>query len=87
MIKELFVKTKRFWLTLLKIIGLVFVGSMIFVQFPELRYDLGSKKPFEISSLEELKPEAIGRASFVTIAGTPKFDRAFVYQRYGLSYT
>jgi hypothetical protein len=80
-------KTKRFWVILLKIIGLAFVGSMIVVQIPELKYDLGSKKPFEISSVEDLKPETIGRASFVTIAGVPNFDRAFVYQRYGLNYT
>jgi hypothetical protein len=83
----MFLFRKRFWLTLLKIFGLAFVGGMIWVQLPELRYDLGPKRPREISNPEELSTERFPLATFVSIEGKPNFEKAFVYRRYGLSYT
>jgi hypothetical protein len=83
----MFLLSKRFWLTVVKVFGLVFVGGMVWVQIPELRYDLGPKRPVEISGPEDLSIERFGHATFVSIAGKPNFKRAFVYRRYGLSYT
>lgn len=83
----MFLMGKGFWLTALKIVGLVFVGGMIWVQIPELRYDLGRRRPVEITSPGGLSTERFGHATFVSIRGKPNFDRAFVYRRYGLSYT
>ena len=77
----------RFWLTVLKLFALVFVASMILIQIPELGYDFGPKEPVEISGPEELTPSRFSRATFVSLSGTPNFDRAFIYRRYGLSYT
>lgn len=78
---------KGFWLTALKIMGLVFVAGMIWVQIPELRYDLNTRRPVEITGPEALSVERFGHATFVSIRGRPNFERAFVYRRYGLSYT
>jgi hypothetical protein len=83
----MFLLRTRFWLTIVKVIGLVFVGGMVWVQIPELRYDLGPKRPVEISGPEDLSIERFRHAAFVSIAGKPNFERAFVYRRYGLSYT
>jgi len=87
MIKSLFFFRKGFWLTLLKILALVFVGAMIRVQIPELRYDFGPASPVIISGPEELSQTRFPNATFVSVAGTPNFERGFVYQRYGLHYT
>jgi hypothetical protein len=83
----MFLLSKRFWLTVLKIFGLTFVGGMIWVQIPELRYDLGPKTPVQITRPEDLSMVRFPRATFVSIRGKPNFERAFVYRRYGLSYT
>jgi hypothetical protein len=78
---------KGFWLTILKLFALAFVASIILIPIPELVYDFGPKEPVEISGPEELEPGRFNRATFVSISGTPNFDRAFIYRRYGLSYT
>jgi hypothetical protein len=41
----------------------------------------------KISRPEDLSIGRIGHATFVSIRGRPTFERAFVYRRYGLSYT
>jgi hypothetical protein len=87
MTKKVFFLRKKFWLFFLKCFLLLFVGSMILIQIPELRYDFGPKQPIEISGPEDLTPDSINRTTFASVAGTPNFDRAFIYQRYGLNYT
>ncbi|MCF8131484.1 MAG: hypothetical protein K9N10_23500 [Deltaproteobacteria bacterium] len=87
MIKGIFIFRRKFWLHVLRIFGLVFVAGMIFIQIPELLYDLGPKKPVAISESKDLSTEKIPGTRFVSISGKPDFERAFVYQRYGLSYT
>ena len=76
-----------FWLTVLKVFALLFVAAMIAVQIPELTYDLQGGDPVVVTSLEELRSQDIRGAVFASLEGTPSFDNAFVYQRYGLSYT
>ena len=83
----IFLANKRFWLTLLKILPLAFVAWMISLQLPELQYDLQSPPPVTVSSPEELSPERFGRTTFVSVDGTPNFEQAFIYRRYGLAYT
>jgi hypothetical protein len=78
---------KRLWIFVLKCVGLLFVGSMIVIQIPELRYDLGDIRPIEISNPDELQKVRFGRATFVSVRGKANFEKAFVYQRYGLNYT
>ncbi len=87
MTKKLFLLKKQFWLTLLKCSFLVFVGNMVLLQIPELSYDFGPKQPLEIAGLEELTSERLSKTTFVSIKGMPNFDKAFIYQRYGLNYT
>jgi hypothetical protein len=87
MIKLLFLFRKRLWLTLLKLLALGFVGGMMLVQIPELRYDFGPAAPVTISNPEDLSPAVFTQATFVSVAGTANFERGFVYQRYGLGYT
>jgi hypothetical protein len=83
----MFLLRKRFWLTVLKVFGLLFVGGMIWVQIPEILYDLGPKQPVNITDPDELSMERFGQAVFAAIHGKPDFENAFVYRRYGLGYT
>ncbi len=71
----------------LKISILAFVAVMIVLQIPELRYDLDSSSPVEIASPEDLTRERFPGIHFVSVAGKADFEKAFVYQRYGLSFT
>ena len=87
MTKRIFLLKGRFWLTLLKVLALLFVGSMVLIQIPELSYDFGPKQPVEINSSKELTRSRFSKTTFASIEGIPNFDRAFIYQRYGLSYT
>jgi hypothetical protein len=66
---------------------LVFIASMFVVQISELRYDLGSKTPIEIDGVEKLQAQAGKGTIFASVRGKPNFQMAFIYQRYGLSYT
>lgn len=83
----MFLLRKHFWLTLLKLLALAFVAWMITMQIPELQYDFGPKEPVLISRPDELTRQRFPSSRFVAITGKPNFDKAFVYQRYGLSYT
>jgi hypothetical protein len=87
MTRKSFLLKKQFWLTLLKCLFLVFVGNMVLIQIPELRYDFGPEQPLEISELEELTSERFSKTTFASIQGIPNFEKAFIYQRYGLNYT
>ena len=77
----------KFWLTVLKVLFLAFVGAMLLVQIPELRYDLGDHVPVDVYTPEELTFERFPKATFVTVHGSPNFEKGFVYRRYGLNYT
>ncbi len=79
--------TKKTWQIPLKILALAFVGIMMAMQFPELSYDLGSKTPISITGPEALAGKEYKNSVFASIQGSPNFERAFVYRRYGLSYT
>jgi len=72
---------------LLKLGVLVFVSAMIAVQVPELMYDLGPDRPFPIGNPEDLSTKRFPSATFVSVSGKPDFRNAFIYRRYGLSYT
>jgi hypothetical protein len=80
-------KIRRALLTLLKVGFLAFVGAMLLVQIPELRYDLGETVPVEIRNPEELTLDRYPGAVFVMVHGRPDFQKGFVYRRYGLNYT
>jgi hypothetical protein len=83
----MFLLNKRFWLTIVKVLGLLFVVAMVWWQIPELRYDLSPKQPVEIRTRGDMSPDQFSRTTFVLVHGRPDFARAFIYQRYGLSYT
>jgi hypothetical protein len=87
MISSLFLFRLNFWLHILKIFCLVFVSGMILVQIPELLYDLGPAVPMKIADPGELSSKNPRKATFVAVTGKPDFEKAFVYNRYGLSYT
>ena len=87
MSSRVFFLRKRFWITALKVLFLVFIASMFLVQVGELRYDLGAKTPVQIDGVEQLQVQVGQNAVFASVRGKPNFERAFVYQRYGLSYT
>jgi hypothetical protein len=72
---------------ILRIAALLFVGGMIYVQIPELTYDFGAKVPKVISDPAELIADNFPKTTFISLKGRPDFDKAFVYKRYGLSYT
>ena len=87
MIKGLFFLRLKFWTHILRVFMLLFVGGMVYVQIPELTYDFGSKVPQPITGADELTPQKFSKTTFVSIKGEPDFENAFVYKRYGLSYT
>lgn len=77
----------RVLLTCLKLVALAFVGWLLVLQIPELVYDFGPKTPVMIESPADLTPGRFRSATFVSIAATPNFDKAFIYRRYGLDLT
>jgi hypothetical protein len=87
MIELLLRLPKGLWLIPLKLLALGFVGGMVLVQIPELRYDFGPTSPVTVSGPEDLSSTLFSRATFVSVSGTANFERGFVYQRYGLNYT
>jgi hypothetical protein len=78
---------KRLGITLLKVFVLAFVGVLGLFQIPELRYDFGPRQPMEVANFEELAAGTFPRSTFVSIHGTPDFEHAFTYRRYGLPFT
>ena len=87
MTRRLFFLRGFFWLTLLKIGFLLFVGAMVLVQIPEVRYDLGPKEPVVLKGLDGLDGARITKSTFVVVEGKPDFTNAFIYKRYGLLYS
>jgi len=87
MIKYLFFLRLKFWTHILRIAALLFVGGMVYIQIPELTYDFGPKIPKAIKGVDELTTQNFSGTTFISIKGDADFERAFVYKRYGLSYT
>lgn len=87
MIKGLFFLRLKFWTHILRLFALLFVAGMIYVQIPELTYDFGPKKPQQVSGPEDLTSQKFSKTTFISIKGEADFENAFVYKRYGLSYT
>jgi len=73
-------------LTFFKILLLLFVAFMAWMQVPELFYDLGSKIPIQIDDPGQLAQLKASGATFASVKGTPDFTNAFVYKRYGLDH-
>jgi len=83
----MFLLRKKFWLTIGKLLFLAFVTALALVQLPELRYDLGTKTPLEVTGPEQLA-DLRGRGStFVSIRGKGDFDKAFIHDSYGVDFT
>ena len=80
----MFLLRKRFWLTVLKVLVLAVVARMMLLQAPELRYDLGPKRPVTISGPEDLASGDFGPSTFVAVTGTPDFEQAISHGRYGV---
>lgn len=73
-------------LTFLKIACLLIVAFLALMQVPELIYDFGSKTPVEIDGPADLTRGKVSGTVFVSVRGTPDFENAFVYRRYGLDH-
>lgn len=76
----------RTLLLFLKIVCLLIVALMAWVQVPELAYDFGPRTPQEITGLEDLSAGKVPSTVFAVVRGTPDFTNAFVYRRYGLDH-
>lgn len=83
----LYIVSGRFWLEVIKALFLAFVAFMIVIQIPELLYDTLGDRPVIIESPEDLDPQLLLGTSYAKISGTPTFENAFVYERYGLRFT
>lgn len=83
----LYLVSGRFWLEVIKALFLAFVAFMIIIQIPELLYDTLGNRPVVIESPGDLDPRLLNGTSYAQISGTPTFENAFVYERYGLRFT
>ncbi|MBN1362196.1 MAG: hypothetical protein JW993_16490 [Sedimentisphaerales bacterium] len=77
----------RVFLTGLKLFLMLVVTAMIAFQIPELRYDLGSTEPVQVTSVEELSPERFGHSTFASVHGTPDLARAATFAKHGVRFT
>ncbi len=83
----MFLFEKRFWLTILKVLALLFVAGMVALQVPELSYDLGSDEPVEVESPAELTSPEFKHSTFVSVAGSIDLDRRIEYASHGVPAT
>jgi len=77
----------RIFLTLLKIFLMLVVTAMIRFQMPELRYDLSSKEPVQITSPNDLSVERFAHATFASVHGTIDLDKAATFAMHGVRFT
>ncbi|MFC1863352.1 hypothetical protein ACFL1Z_05295 [Thermodesulfobacteriota bacterium] len=87
MTKPLIIFRLKLCLHILRVVALLFVSGMIYVQIPEFFYDLKPRKPISIADPSALSLGNFPGSTFVSIEGEADFENAFVYKRYGLSYT
>jgi len=78
---------KRILLVVLKLFLLAVVAMMIRLQVPELRYDLGTREPVEIASVNDLSAERFPQPAFAAIQGKPDLTKAAVYASHGVPFT
>ena len=78
---------KKTFKTIGKLLAMLFPMVLALSQLSELMYDLGPQTPVEITSPDQLAFQNIGRMQFTAVVGEGDFEHAFVYKRYGISYT
>lgn len=76
----------RFLSAAARIAALTLVAFMVWIQVPELTYDLSDSKPLEIAGPDDLDPSRITGTTFAVVRGKPDFSEAFIYRRYGLDH-
>ena len=77
----------RIFLTILKLFLLLVVIMMIRFQIPELRYDLGTKTPINIQSVDDLSIDRVSRSTFAKIKGKADFTKAATFPMHGVPFT
>jgi len=77
---------RRILINVLKLAALAFPVLLLYVQIPELRYDIGPAEPAEVHKVDDLKPFAGKHSTFVAIHGKGIFDKAFIYKTHGQAY-
>ena len=78
---------KKTFKTIGKLLAMLFPMVLALSQLSELMYDFGPQTPVEITSPDQLASLNIGRMKFTAVVGAGDFEHAFVYNRYGISYT
>ena len=78
---------KKTFKTAGKLLAMLFPMVLAMEQIPELMYDLGPQTPVEITSPDQQAFRNIERMKFAAVVGAGDFEHAFVYKRYGISYT
>jgi hypothetical protein len=63
------------------------VTAMIRFQIPELRYDLGSKEPVQITSPNDLSVERFTRSTFASVHGRVDLTKAATFAMHGVRFT
>lgn len=81
-----FLVSAKLWLNAIKAFLIAFVLVLIAMQIPELMYDALWNEPVVIDSPEDLDPQLLEGSSYARIEGSPTFEYAFIYERYGLRY-
>jgi len=74
-------------LTFIKIFLLLVVTMMVRFQIPELRYDLGSKEPVQVTSPNDLSIERFAQPTFASVHGTIDPNRAATFAMHGVRFT
>ncbi|UCD50046.1 MAG: hypothetical protein JSW27_21255 [Phycisphaerales bacterium] len=77
----------RVFLTFIKIFLMLVVTAMIRFQIPELRYDLGSKEPVQITSPNDLSIQRFAQSTFASVHGTIDPNRAATFAMHGVRFT
>jgi hypothetical protein len=81
------VSVKRILLIPPKLLLLAFVAMMVRLQLPELRYDLGTREPVEVASINDLSAGRFAQPTFAAIQGKPDLTKAAVYATHGVPFT
>lgn len=77
----------RILLTILKIFLMLVVTAMIRFQMPELRYDLRSGEPVQITSPNDLSVERFSRSTFASVHAKADLTKAATFAMHGVRFT
>jgi hypothetical protein len=77
----------RIALALVKMLIMAVATLMIIVQIPELRYDLASGEPVQITAADQLSPARYAGPTLAVVHGTPDFERAAIFAKHGVQFT